>query len=68
MKVKILKSIASPSYAYAAGQEVEVSSERAEEFIQFGIAVPAGTQTATAKTPAETTSTRKGRGRNADDA
>lgn len=67
VKVKILRAIAAPAYSYAAGQEVEVSPERAEDFIRHGVAVPVGLQTATAKPPAETTSTRKGRGRSVDD-
>lgn len=38
MKVKILQSITSPSYSYAAGQVVETSKERGDQFVKHGIA------------------------------
>lgn len=48
MKVKILQSISSPSFSYAAGQIVTVGKERATEFIKYDIAEPY--ETATKKT------------------
>lgn len=38
MKMKILQSIASPGYSYAAGQVVDLTKERAAEFVKHGIA------------------------------
>lgn len=40
MKIKILQSISSPTYSYAAGQVVKTSKERAAEFVEYGIAEP----------------------------
>lgn len=40
MKIKILQSVTSHSYSYAKGQIVEVSKERASDFIKHSIAEP----------------------------
>lgn len=68
MKVKMLTSIASKKYSYAAGSEVDIPKKQAEQFIKAGVAVPIeGLETSTAPDAKETTSTRKGRKKNADD-
>lgn len=62
MKVEILQSISSPSYSYAAGQVIETSKERGEEFMKHGIGKEVETtkakpvkETATKKTAAKKT-------------
>lgn len=61
MKVKILKSISSPHYSYAAGQIIETSKERAAQFVKHGIAekVETATTKSVKETAAKKTATKK---------
>lgn len=67
MRVRFLTGIAAKSYSYSAGQEVDLTKEQAIAFVRAGIAESLDIETATAPPAKETTSTRKGRKKNADD-
>ncbi|MEK4026301.1 hypothetical protein [Sporosarcina sp. FSL W7-1283] len=38
MKVRLLQSISSPTYSYAAGEVVETSKDRGDQFVKHKIA------------------------------
>ena len=65
MRVRFLTGIAAKSYSYSAGQEVDLPKEQAIAFVRAGIAESLDVETATTPPVKETTSTRKGRKKNA---
>ena len=66
MRVRFLTGIAAKSYSYSAGQEVDLPKEQAIAFVRAGIAESLDIEIAIAPPAEETTSTRKGRKKNAD--
>lgn len=48
IKIRLLTSVASSDYVYAAGEEVDAPPERAKDLLQAGYAEPIG------ETPAKT--------------
>jgi len=65
VRVRFLTGIAAKSYSYSAGQVAELPKEQAIAFVRAGIAESLDVETATAPPAKETTSTRKGRKKNA---
>jgi len=69
VKIRFLTSIASKEFSYAYGSEVDLPKKQAELFVKAGVATPTEVdnepETATAPPAKETTSTRKGRKKDA---
>ena len=65
MRIRFVTGIAGKTYSFSAGQVAELPKDQAIAFVGAGIAESLDVETATAPPAKETTSTRKGRKKNA---